>query len=267
MFIWAPLARHAKYARLSRVILVFLAMQSLLALPVLFTFLRTPPNVFYPRIHGGPDFELFDQSWAPWIDIVEDEIGFIQEINLLPEMRLPMVFARDRADSPYLAEALPHQVVITSSYVGIPELGSYPLFMFVITPEYFFYHDSNALLAVPVERVPGWVLRDMNLPELFNHLALYNRYFSSIVMPVYLLIFLVFLLSQFVICVAAIWLFGQWRKLSGTMTVRERFSVLSFASVPAGLAGMLIGFVVPIAHVFIFQLLMIYIAYKAMKEF
>jgi len=257
VFIWAPLARQAKFAKLSRVILVFVAMQSLLSLPVLFEFFRTPPSDFYPRIHGGPVFELFDSSWASWIDLSEDEIGFAEEIREPEGAEWPVVLI---GDSHY------HRVVITHGDDGLAfeESG---LFVFVVTPEYLFYLDGSTVLSVPVARIPAWAIEEMNHRELFNHLALANRYFSRMVMPVYLLIFAVFFISQLLICAAAVWLFGQWRKLYGKMTVRERFSVISFASVPAGLVGMFVGFAFPIIHIFIFQLLMIYISYKAMKEF
>jgi len=258
VFIWAPLARQAKYAKLSRVILVFIAMQSLLALPVLFDFVRTPPDVFYPRIHGGPDFELFDSSWASRIYVVEDEIGFIDHIDApLPGDQWPMIYMDT---SPY------HRVVLTTADESLTfeEPG---LFVFVVTRDYFFYLDSRTMLSIPVARIPAWVIQEMNHRELFNHLTLANRYFTSTVMPIFLLIFIVFFLSQVLMTVAAVWLFGQWRKLMGKMTVKERFSVISFASVPAGLVGMLVGFVFPIVHILAFQLLMIYISYKAMKEF
>jgi len=279
MFFWAPLARHAKYARIGRVILVFIAMQSVLVLPVLFNFLRTPPDLFYPRIHGSPDFELFGDSWAAWMDVVEDEIGFAQEIMQPAGVEWPLIYESVAVYSEvyevYLEDAyrvtggvsgVVHGVVVADMYDQL-EIPDTVQVLLMFTPGYIFYVDSNMMLTIPVTRVPAWVLEEMHVRELFNHLAIYNRYFSGIVMPVFLLVFIVFFISQLLIVLAAIWLFGQWRKLHGKMTVRERFSVITFASVPAVLVGMVIGFAFPIFHILIFQLLMIYISYKAMKEF
>jgi len=248
--------------------MVFLAIQSLLSVPVLFEFLRTPPDVFYPRIHGGPVFELFDSYWAPWIDVVEDEIGFTREIGAPAGVEWPVILPGEALAAGDALESgdVTHWIVV-STFDAEFEVSDTPGFLFMITPEYVYYLDRNAMMAVPVNRIPAWVFNEMNLREMFNHLALYNRYFSVVVMPVFLLVFVVFFVSQLLICIAAIWLFGQWRKLSGKMTVRERFSVISFASVPAGIIGMFVGFAFPVIHILIFQLIMIYVSYKAMKEF
>ena len=233
MFIWATLARHAKYARTMRVLLLFFAVQCLLSLPVGVEILRTPPSIFYPRMNGGPDFSQFDRTFPESITIYEDERGFISALMM---------------DEPV-------------------EISYRQQYWFIITPEYFFYIDSHAELGVPTHLVPAWVLQEMDLTELFDHLALYNQYFSSIVAPFFLLIFVIFVVSQAVLIAAAVWLFGQWRKLTAVMTLWERFSVCTFASVPAGLIGFVVGLLFPVAHIFIFQLFMIYFAYLAMKEF
>jgi len=258
MYIWASLARHAKYARLSRVLGVFLIIQCLLALPVGFTFLRDPPALFYPRVHGGPFFEFFDGS-QQWGIIEGDENGFVRFISPAEGVTWPVVFANDDYE-----RHMSYSVKIAPRYEYVTGDTD---FNFVITPEYIFYQDSNAMLAVPTRLVPVWVLEEMDFMELFNHLALYNRYFSSVVAPVFVLVFFVIFISQLLIYVAAVWLFGQWQKLSGNMTIRERFAVCTFASVPAVILGVAFGFFLPIMHLLIFQLLMIYCTYRAMKEF
>ena len=256
MFIWAPLARHAKYARLGRVVLVFLAVQSMLSLPVLFLFMRTPPAVFYPRVHGGPYFGAFCSQWADEVAIIEDEIGFTKILEI----------PNDEAAS-FIGTDSRHIVRLAQLDAEGDVLNSGGGWLFVLTPHHIFYSDENTVMTVPVNLVPAWVLQEMNLAEVFNHLALYNSYFAGIVMPVFLLVFIVFFMSQAMLTVAAIWLFGQWRKFLGSMTVKERFSVITFASVPSGVLGAAAGFFLPVIHIFIFQLVTIYISYMAMKEF
>jgi len=262
MFLWASLARYAKHAKLIRVLCVFFAVQGLLTIPVGISMLRDPPDVFYPRIHGGPVFEHFDSLWTDYIRVTEDERGFVSAVTVLLAPGTPFVFdSTDENGNVYR--------VITAGDYDVPDHEEQRDcdFLFSITPQYVFFRDSYSNLVIPTDMISAWTLEEGDLRELFNHLALYNSYFSSIVAPVFLLVFVVMLAAQAVILLAAVWFFGQWVKLSGTMTFRERFYVCTFASVPAGLIGFAVGLLVPVIHVFIAQLLMIYFSYKAMKEY
>jgi hypothetical protein len=263
MFLLASLTRHAKYAKLSRVLCVFFAIQCLLALPMGIMLIRTPPNELYPRFHGGPNFELFDRTLAREISVQANELGFVSSITFLQEEIMPAVF-----DTINYESGLTYRVILATRFDAWEDEGvDIHSNLFAITPQYIFYRDRTSFLAVPTRLIPAWVIEEMNYNELFNHLALYNRYFTSIVAPVFLLIFIVFFIAQALMYGAAVWLFGFWVKLSGNMSVKERFAVCAFASVPAGLAGFIIGLFIPVLHVFISQLIMIYVSYKAIKDF
>ena len=252
MFIWATLAGHAKYAKLLRVLCVFFVIQSLLSLPVGIAMVRQPPYQFYPLIHGRPDFNYFDQSQLP-ITVIPDDIGFIE--NIIVHENFVLVNEN-------------HLVVAVNSYEDWEERYEHTAdSVIIITPDYFFYRDPDSLLHLPINLVPAWVLENRDYRELFNHLALFNQYFGGLVAPVFLLVFIVFVLMQSLIFVAAIWLFGYWQKLSGNMTVKERFSVCTFASIPAMLISVVFGMFFPVIHVMVFQFLMIYFSYKALKEY
>ena len=265
MFIWATLAKHAKYARLSRILCVFFIVQSLVAMPVGISMLREEPAVFYPRMHGGPFFEFFDRTWNRWMVVEADENGFADNIIAAPGAEWPMTF-----DSFDYDREQGYRVVLAPAFDTWEAMqidGGGHHFLIAITPEYIFFRDANAHLAVPTQIVSAWAIQDMAVDELFNHLALYNRYISSIVAPVFLWVFVVFLIIQALIFVASVWLFGHWQKLSGNMTRRERFAICAFASIPAGLLAFAVGIFIPALHVLIFQLLMLYFTYKAMKEY
>ena len=262
MFLWARLARYARHAKPVRVLFVFIAVQGLLTVPVGISMFRDPPDMFYPRIQGGPVFEHFDTSWTDYLNITEDERGFTAFLSVSADPGIPVIFdSKDENGDIY-------RVLVSDHYGVMDDIDpNNSDFMFAVTPQYVFFRDSNSHLVTPTQLISAWALEEGDLREIFNHLAFYNNYYTSIVAPVFLLVFLVMLLTQAVIMLAAVWLFGQWLKLSGTMTVRERLAVCTFASVPAGLIGFAVGLFVPIIHVFVAQLLMIYFSYKAMKEY
>jgi len=282
MFLWASLARYAKHAKLIRVLFIFFAVQSLLTIPVGISMVRDSPDIFYPRIHGGPVFENFDSTWVDYINVIEDEQGFVSTLSILSEDENTQSnnHREEQTIQPVTVSTTTGRVDETNEHDTVYRVtlaADYTLinddrfagcdFMFAITPQFIFYRDINSQLIIPTTLVSAWALEEGDLREIFNHLALYNSYFSSIVAPVFLLVFVIMLAAQAVMLLAAVWLFGQWVKLSGTMTVRERFSVCTFASVPAGLISFAAGLFVPVIHVFIAQLLMIYFSYKAMKEY
>jgi len=280
-----------------RVLCVFFMVQCLLTIPMSIILLRDPPHVFYPRMHGGPDWGAFNRSWVESLDILPDNNGFTRQIQIrrrlsaswwtdegefrsettvtytpLSQMNIA-IYPNDMdklRDNPYRVILAPRydqwqDVIERRSLVGLSYIaGDYYL---VITPEYIFYRDENSSLSVPTRLIPAWALEKGAFEEIFDHLALYNRYFSSIVAPTFVLIFVVFLIMQSLIFVAAVWLFGHWQKLSGNMTVRERFAVCTFASVPAGALGLALGILFPLFHILLFQFGMIYFSYKAMKEY
>ena len=311
MFLWASLARYAKQTKLFRVICVFIAVQALLTIPVGISMLRDSPDVFYARIHGGPDFENFDSAWVDYIEITKDERGFISTLLILTPEDENEIGDENGQSNNYTDEQSNEQSnnhpddqtlqpVTVTKIPGNPKNGNpntgradktnendtvyrvtiaadYTLidddrfagsdFMFAITPEFIFYRDIYTQLVIPATLISAWALEDSDFREIFNHLAIYSNYYTSIVAPVFLLVFFVMLVTQTIIMLAAVWLFGQWVKLSGTMTVRERFFVCTFASVPASLISFAIGLFVPVIHAFIAQLLMIFFSYKAIKEY
>jgi len=225
-------------------------------MPVAIAILRDPPAAFYPRLHGGlPDLSAFPRHWMLWLEIEPDENGFTASVT-------------PTAGIYTLTGVGGYRVIFAPRFDEWYDYGieRYP-FLLIISPEYVFYRDSNAHLAVPTRLVPAWVLEEGHVEELFNHLALYNRYFMGIVAPVFILVFVVFFITQAFIYIAAVWLFGHWQKLSGNMTIRERFAVCTFASVPAGAIGFAVGIFLPVFHIVIFQFLMIWFTYKAMKEY
>jgi hypothetical protein len=236
-------------------------MQSLLPIPDAIRMLGTEPATFYSRMHDGPHFEYFDHTWAQYMQVEADERGFVTTFAVPSGAQ-----AFDTFDE--LRQAA-YRVVIAPHYQAWEDTGVEAYrYLLAITPEYVFFRDPNSFLFVPTHFAGAWVLEAMDIRELFNHLALYNRYFTSMVAPAFIPVYLVYFITQVMVMIAAVWLFGYWTKLSGNMSIKERFAVCTFAMVPANIIAFAIGLLPMMAmHGFIAQLIMIYVSYKAMKEY
>jgi hypothetical protein len=138
---------------------------------------------------------------------------------------------------------------------------------FQITGSEIVFASGKTVMAATRDSVPDSVINAGDYNELFNYIALYNGYFTNIYIPVALVVFAGFLATQALFYVCAAWLFGQTRIITTYMTIGERFKVAVIASLPAVLPGALIGFIAPLVHVLLFEVAVVYLAYKTIGEY
>ena len=273
MFIFAPLARKAKHARLPRVLFYFLSMQIALMLPVAIMLMRTEPAAMHLRLYGGPVISQFSGEPDLGIAITEGPDGFIQELSISEELLYKNEYVFEaagdspEADTPAAPETHTYGLRVSEWRESLLIEDTGTDYLFGITPQYAYYVDANSKLAIAVELLPAWVLRDLDFNELFNYLAINANYFGGQLMPVLLLVCVGFFLMQLVYYGVLALLFGLMRKTTTHMTIRERFTVAVYASLPIFPFGFLIGLALPFFHVVIFQLIVIYTTYKTINEY
>jgi hypothetical protein len=195
------LCKFAKRAGLTRALLLFIGVQLVLTVPVLYVLLMTQPYEMHARLNGVASF---------------DEMQFTVDI----------------------------------------------------TGEYVSYTDAYSSVAMPAGIIPAEVTDSPpDYKEIYNYLALYNGYFIKVLLPVTLVAGAVLFLSQAMLYFCACWLYGLTRKMTTYMTMAERFTVCVYASLPALFPGVVLGFFVPVFHLFIFELIMLFTAYKVLEVY
>jgi hypothetical protein len=137
-----------------------------------------------------------------------------------------------------------------------------------INDEYVAFTDGFTSMAMPAGIIPREVTGGTpDYKEIYNYLSLYNGYYAKVLLPISLVACGVIFLSQLMLYLCAAWIYGQTRRMTTYMTMAERFNVLVFASFPALFPGTLIGFFAPVFHLFIFELIMLFAAYKVLEVY
>jgi hypothetical protein len=129
------------------------------------------------------------------------------------------------------------------------------------------FNGEHLQMAMPLDIVPDWVIQERDMKEMFNYLFLYNRYFTDLLLPVMLFIAAGFFITQILFYVCVSWMFGQTRLMTTYMTMKERLVICVYASLIAMFPGMLVGFIMPVLHILIFEVIVIYVAYKVSQEY
>jgi hypothetical protein len=270
VFLWAVLARYAKKARAYFVWLYFISAQLLLFLPTALAQARTEPHAMYSRMHGGPSMEVFTQMQPlQELSVGETADGYIYSITI--EETQILTFQEVIPSPEDTEDALPvvrdYAVKVSLWQEGLLTEPATANYVFGVTPEYVYYRDANATLAIPSTQIPAWVLNRWDFGELFNYLSLYNQYYTSFLVPTILSMLGLFMLGQGVFYWTVSWLFGQTRRMTTYMTLWERFTVCVYASIPALVPGFLFGIIMPVFNVIIFEVIVLYVAYKIMGEY
>ncbi len=136
-----------------------------------------------------------------------------------------------------------------------------------ITGDYVSYTDAHSGMAMPSGIIPEDVTGGRDYKEIYNCLALYKGYYARVLLPICMAAGAVLFVSQLMLYVCACWLYGLTRKMTTYMTMPQRFAVCVYASLPAVLPGVVIGFFMPVFHLFIFQLVMLFTAYKVLEVY
>jgi len=252
------LAEQAENGKMSSIAGAFTLSLVLLILPIMILILRSPPHELFGRYYGV-DFSIFE-GFAPEehdIAIQSDDAGFITSVRVGP-------------DADGLVVVTPGGGVLAlfkniEDMEGLPEeAGGKPVFG--ISDEFFFFADKGTQLLTPVGSLPRTVLDEWNVRELFNYLALNNSWFSRFMFPAMLLVvaIAIFMVLGFYLIIAAI--FGMTRIMSHKMPMGKRVRALMVCSYPSAILSCLVGFIMPVMHLFVFQLLLIFIAFGVSKR-
>lgn len=104
--------------------------------------------------------------------------------------------------------------------------------------------------------------------QIFNVIAMYNRYMTELFMPMVLLVnFIMLVLQLFFFLVTSVFL-GVFRVRSSIMfSFGERFKISVMCSLPVAVLCMLVAFVAPIVHVILFQALNLMVVFWISKQY
>jgi len=136
---------------------------------------------------------------------------------------------------------------------------------FEIVDDYVVYRHGDTVLAAPFEYFPQSDFDRGDYNEIFDRLALLNNYYRDMLLPVMLLISIMLAMMLVTTSGMLAGVMGLGRKLDHALSFGTRLRVFAVCAWLPAIPSMLVGFIIPIFHVFIYQLVLIYLAWRVQK--
>jgi len=127
------------------------------------------------------------------------------------------------------------------------------------------FRGGDTVLAAPLEYFPEADFAEGNAGEIFDRLALLNNYYRDMLLPVMLLLSLLCAVMLLSLSGMMAGLMGIGRKDTHALPYRMRLRIFAASFWLPALPSALIGFIFPIFHLLIFQITLIYLAWRVQK--
>jgi hypothetical protein len=124
---------------------------------------------------------------------------------------------------------------------------------------------GGTVLTAPVEFFPESDFIDENAGEIFDRLALLNNYYSSMLMPIMLLIFLISSVSVLSLSGMIAGMMGIGRIMTHSLSIGKRLRIFAVCFWLPALPSAAVGFILPVFHLLIFQLIVGLLAWRVQK--
>jgi len=128
------------------------------------------------------------------------------------------------------------------------------------------FHDASMTLYAPsgffdIETMP------YSFEEMFSMIAMYNMYIPHLLIPMIMFsMFVVLVLKGFFYIVTAYFL-GAFRAASTYFGFGERFKIAVMSSLPVAIVCVVVGFLVPVVHIILFQMLNLLVLFYIAKRY
>ncbi|MCL2663782.1 MAG: hypothetical protein FWE83_10740 [Oscillospiraceae bacterium] len=140
---------------------------------------------------------------------------------------------------------------------------------FVISGDEVIFTDTaegrSLTLTAPLEFFPESDFANENAGEIFDRLALLNNYYSSMLLPIMLLIFLISSVSLLSLSGMIAGMMGIGRIMTHALPISKRLRIFAVCFWLPALPSAVVGFILPVFHLLIFQLIVGFLAWRVQK--
>lgn len=159
----------------------------------------------------------------------------------------------------FLLRQPPHELTVRFYNFTIEEDA------FDISDDFLVFRGGDTILAAPLEYFPENDFARGDWGEIFDRMALLNRYYSDFFIPIALLISVMCILTVSSLSFMLAGVMGLGRKMTHALPYSKRLRVFCVCSWLPAIPSVLVGFFMPIFHIFIYQLILGFLAWKVQK--
>jgi len=123
----------------------------------------------------------------------------------------------------------------------------------------------GTMLTAPLEFFPESDFIEENAGEIFDRLALLNNYYGNMLLPIMLLLFLVSSIALVSLSGMLAGFMGIGRKMTHALPMGKRLRVFAVCFWLPALPSAVIGFLLPVFHLLIYQLMLGFLAWRVQK--
>ena len=248
--LYARFARRAEEASFASLTVSVLCALVLLCVPLFFSLLKQNPHELYGRFYGFEINSLPEIKLADHVSFAEDEKGFISEMKITEQLS---VFKG--SDSFIIVDEFPPRQF--NDFGGIGGI--------IISPEEIIFSHGGNVLAARTSFMPVWAFEENNFFEIFDRLALVNRYYRDFFLPAFLMLSAMCAAATVSLSVMTAALVGLGRKFTHVLSMRRRLRAFASCAWLPAVAAAAFGFAFPVFHFFVYQLALIYLAWQTQK--
>jgi hypothetical protein len=140
---------------------------------------------------------------------------------------------------------------------------------FEISGDEIIFRDTSGgrstTLTAPLEFFPEADLINENAGEIFDRLALLNNYYSTMLLPIMLLIFLISSVSVLSLSGLIAGMMGIGRIMTHSLTIEKRLRIFAVCFWLPAIPSAVVGFILPVFHLLIFQIIVGLLAWRVQK--
>jgi hypothetical protein len=140
---------------------------------------------------------------------------------------------------------------------------------FEISGDEIIFRDTSGgrstALTAPLEFFPEADFINENAGEIFDRLALLNNYYSTMLLPIMLLIFLISSVSVLSLSGLIAGMMGIGRIMTHSLTIGKRLRIFAVCFWLPAIPSAVVGFILPVFHLLIFQIIVGLLAWRVQK--
>ena len=127
------------------------------------------------------------------------------------------------------------------------------------------YRFEDTVLAAPLEHFPASDFDNGDYNEIFDRLALLNNYYRDMLLPV--ILYLSVMCTVMLISLSGLLagLLGLGRKMTHSLSFGKKLRVFAVCAWLPAIPSALLGFFLPVFHLFIYQIALGYFAWQTQK--
>lgn len=222
----------------------FIFVIMIIFLPIFILIVKTQPYELFPRAYGVDTISSIDTVHAE-IDFSQYGISIHSQNGYVTNVEV----YNDKA----VEFNVGNSIVAFSNNINIDNISVTKQNKFYISGDIIVYANQDKCLITSVNNISTETMQALDIKEMFNIISIANNYFSEFMVSVLMFLLVIVIALQIIFIPTIAYLTGYSRLKFVTIPFLHRLKIVIFSLTLPAVASCIIGFLLPIIHLFLFQ--------------